>query len=122
VKEAKPIYCEGCGYAHGVKLCKRCTAEKEAREILAQLGAAGVIKRGELEAENQNLRVALEKIQSWCNAYPLKVFPEPDFKAVHKALKDAGLSLDAVSASNMRHVLDGIRGMVKDALKKQGGK
>jgi hypothetical protein len=48
---------------------------------------------------------ALTQIIRWSEAYPLDVFPEPDFKAVNLALKAAGLSLDQVSASNMRHVI-----------------
>lgn len=60
--------------------------------------------------------VALEKfdkISSWAEAYPLEVFPEPDFKAVRAALESAGLSLDQVSAANMRHVITGVRKIVE---------
>lgn len=64
----------------------------------------------------EKLVEALGKIEAWCNSYPLSVFPEPNFKDVRKALDDAGLSLDAVSASNMRHVVDGIRSLVNAAL------
>lgn len=48
---------------------------------------------------------ALEQIETWSQAYPLAVFPEPDWKRVHEVLKAAGLRLDQVSASNMRHVI-----------------
>jgi len=54
----------------------------------------------------------LQQIKNWCEAYPLDVFPEPDFKKVHKILRENGLSLDAVSASNMRHVLRGIQKII----------
>jgi len=32
-------------------------------------------------------------------------------------LKASGMTLDAISADNMRHVLDGIKGIVSEALK-----
>lgn len=58
----------------------------------------------------------LRKIKQWCEAYPLDVFPEPDFKKAAAVLKDAGMTIDAISASNMRHVLNGIVGHVDAAL------
>ena len=70
-----------------------------------------------LQAENKKLREALVKIDIWAKAYPLKAFPEPDLKKVAKVLKDAGLSLDAVSASNMRHVINGVKDITEQALK-----
>jgi hypothetical protein len=48
------------------------------------------------------------RIRDWCGAYPLDVFPEPDFKLARKGLKSVGITMDQVSASNMRHVLNGI--------------
>ena len=56
----------------------------------------------------------LDIIRAWCDAYPLSMFPEPDFKEVHAALKEKGISLDAVSASNMRHVLNGVRKIIDE--------
>lgn len=69
------------------------------------------------ETENKQLRAALERIQTWAKAYPLKIFPEPDLKKVAKALKDNGLTIDAVAASNMRYVLKGVSDIVDEALK-----
>ncbi len=69
------------------------------------------------EAKNEKLKEALERIQNWRNAYPLDVFPKPDLKKARKVLKDAGMTLDAISADNMRHVLDGIKDIVDSALK-----
>jgi hypothetical protein len=57
-------------------------------------------------------REKLQRIREWCDAYPLKVFPEPDFEKVRWVLHSNDLSLDAISASNMRHVLDGIRKII----------
>ena len=75
-----------------------------------------------LTAERDRYKDALQKIQYWASAYPLDVFPEPDFKKVHEVLKVAGISLDAVSASNMRHVINGVKDIIEQALKEQDGK
>lgn len=61
-----------------------------------------------LRAEVERLRAALERISKWVDAHPLDVFPEPDLAKVNEVLKEAGLSLGAVSASNMRHVISGV--------------
>jgi len=67
--------------------------------------------------ELERTKEALQRIDNWAKAYPLRVFPEPDFKKVAEVLKAAGLSLDAVSASNMRHVIKGIKDIAEQALK-----
>lgn len=59
----------------------------------------------------------LERLHSWANAYPVRVFPEPDFGRAQELLQAGGMSLDAISASNMRHVLDGVRELVAEGLK-----
>jgi hypothetical protein len=69
-----------------------------------------------LEADNERMNDALQQIATWQKAYPCDIFPEPDFKRAHEALLSAGLSLDAISASNMRHVLNGIKEIVKAGL------
>ena len=66
----------------------------------------------ELEAENDELKAKLNHIETWCNAYPLKVFPEPDMEAAADALRVYGMTLDSISASNMRHVLNGVRKII----------
>ena len=63
---------------------------------------------GELEL----LKDKLQKIKNWIDAYPIKIFPEPDFKKAPKVLKENGMTLDSVSASNMRHVLSGIKDII----------
>lgn len=62
----------------------------------------------------EELEEKLERIKTWCNAYPVDIFPEPDFKLVQKALKEHGITLDAVCASNFRFVLKGIKDIVDD--------
>jgi hypothetical protein len=61
-------------------------------------------------------RTALERIIQWSEAYPLDVFPEPDLKKVREVLSAAGLSLDQVSASNMRHVITRVAEIARTAL------
>jgi hypothetical protein len=70
----------------------------------------------EVDARIEMLESALQRIVQWSEAYPLDVFPEPDFKAVQVALLNAGLSLDCVSASNMRHVITGVGKIAKEVL------
>jgi hypothetical protein len=54
----------------------------------------------------------INKLRDWIDAYPLSVFPEPDFKKAARVLKDNGITLDAISASNMRHVLAGVNKII----------
>ena len=65
-----------------------------------------------LATTNSTGEYKLRKIKDWVGAYPLEVFPEPDFKKVAKVLKENGMSIDCVSASNMRHVLNGIKDII----------
>ena len=59
-----------------------------------------------------------ERIQQWADAYPESVFPplsSDDWDAARKALLAVGLSLDRVSAANMKHVATGINAMLATA-------
>ena len=58
----------------------------------------------------------LERIVDWSKAYPLGVFPEPDLKKAHEILKANGMTLDAISASAMRHVVTVTGKMAADAI------
>lgn len=74
----------------------------------------------ELHVENERFRDALWQISQWSRAYPLKVFPEPDFAIAAAVLAaDGRVSLDAISASNMRHVVEGVGKIASDALGKE---
>jgi hypothetical protein len=59
---------------------------------------------------------ALEHIKQWSEAYPLAVFQEPDFAKAREVLEANGMTLDAISASNMRHVLSRIGPLVSHVL------
>ena len=66
----------------------------------------------------EDLIEALQRIVQWADAYPLSVFPEPDFKWAAIVLEGAGLSLDEISASAMRHVVEGVGNIAKSAMRK----
>lgn len=63
--------------------------------------------------ELEELKEKMHKIKIWIDAYPLNVFPEPDFEKAHEVLQQHGISLDAISASNMRYVPNGIKDIIK---------
>ena len=56
-------------------------------------------------------------IKGWCEAYPIAAFPEPDFKKAHEVLKANGMTLDAISASNMKHVITQVQKMIDAAIR-----
>lgn len=66
----------------------------------------------QLENENDRLKDCLYHIKKWTQAYPLDVFPEPDFKKANEVLKQNGMGITSISASNMRHVLRGIEKII----------
>src|SRR5690349_10737636 len=68
-------------------------------------------------AEIERLKEALTEIDNWSRSYPLKAFPEPDFAKVRELLEAGGITLDAVSASNMRHVVEGVGKIASQALR-----
>ena len=82
-----------------------------------------IIKNIELvaraERAENNLEIAmtaLHEIQNWADAYPLEVFPEPNFAEVKRLLEAGGISVGSVSASNMRHVINGVKNIILEAL------
>jgi hypothetical protein len=44
------------------------------------------------------------------------MFPEPDLKKAAEVLKANGMTLDAISASCMRHVVEGVGKIAREAL------
>lgn len=68
-------------------------------------------------ARIDRMESALEQIQAWASAYPIGMFPEPDWAASAKVLNDAGLSLDAISAANMRHVITRVQEIADNAMR-----
>jgi DNA repair exonuclease SbcCD ATPase subunit len=68
----------------------------------------------ELYEQAETLQERLDQIRTWCDAYPLDIFPEPDLKEARRLLETGGMTLDAVSAQAMRHVLNGIRIIIEE--------
>jgi hypothetical protein len=71
-----------------------------------------------LRAERDELLAALQVIADWARAYPLEVFPEPDFIKAAELLKVGGITLDAISASCMRHVVTEVAKIAERAIAK----
>jgi hypothetical protein len=77
---------------------------------------AYLIRIEQQEDRIEQLEAALYRIKQWADAYPLEVFPEPDMVQAAIALKTFGITLDAVSASAMRHVVQGVGRIARLAL------
>ena len=70
--------------------------------------------------EREHYDALFEQIKGWCEAYPISVFPEPDFGRAHDVLKANGMTLDAISASNMKHVITQVQKMIDAAIRNRG--
>jgi hypothetical protein len=54
------------------------------------------------------------QLKHWVSVYPLEVFPEPDMDRARKLLEAGGMTLDAISASNVRATLTLVLAMCAD--------
>ena len=70
--------------------------------------------------EREHYDDLFQQIKGWCDAYPIAVFPEPDFGKAHEVLKANGMTLDAISASNMKHVITQVQKMIDAAIRARG--
>lgn len=70
--------------------------------------------------EREHYDNLFEQIKGWCEAYPISVFPEPDFGKAHEVLKANGMTLDAISASNMKHVITQVQKIIAAAIRARG--
>ena len=70
--------------------------------------------------EREHYDDLFEQIKGWCEAYPISVFPEPDFGKAREVLKANGMTLDAISASNMKHVITQVQKMIDAAIRARG--
>lgn len=59
---------------------------------------------------------ATDEISQWERAYPLSAFPEPDLKRAAEVLKANGMTLDSISASNMRHVVSRLAPLIRELI------
>jgi len=71
------------------------------------------------EEEAEKLREALWKIAQWARAYPVSMFSEPDLRRAAELLKAGGITLDAVSGTVARHVVEGIGKIANEALEER---
>ena len=79
---------------------------------------------GTREDRVEKLEDALRDIDKWSQAYPLKVFPEADdayLAKAHAALQQHGMGIDRISASAMRHVVEGVGKIARRALATETG-
>jgi len=70
-----------------------------------------------LENKLDQIEIITHRLVSWCTAYPSEIFIEitpPDWKRANDVLETAGISMTAMNASNMRHVINGVRGIAID--------
>jgi hypothetical protein len=67
----------------------------------------------------EHLEEALQRIAQWADAYPLDIFHEPtkdEWRKAHELLTANGMTMDAFASSCMRHVIDGVGKIAKEAL------
>jgi hypothetical protein len=77
----------------------------------------GVMRGSVVDDDEQDRLIhALEQIEAWADAYPLDIFPEPDLARARELLAAGGITLDAVSASIARHVVNGVGKIARGAL------
>jgi len=103
---------------------ERAEAERdELREFRAtwvknKVESATADLRERLERQND----AIDETRQWAKAYPVEIFHEPtkdELKRAHEVLKANGMGLDAISASNMRHVITQVVKILDAALAPQ---
>lgn len=88
------------------KECQACIERCDMNEVIE---AWNMRTYEELEDRDKKLN----RILTWCDAYPLDIFPEPDFDYARELLEAGGIKIDAISASNMRHVLNRIKRIIE---------
>lgn len=84
--------------------------------LRAQIEEHNTAELTRLRSDLEKAIEALEHVKQWSEAYPLAVFQEPDFAKAREVLEANGMTLDAISASNMRHVLSSIGPLVSHVL------
>lgn len=91
----------------------------DGRQHNVEAAIAAAIDRA-VAADGEKMRSALERIGAWADAYQVEVFPEPlrlEWQRANEVLAQAGLSMTRMSASNLRHVISGVRKLVDEGLK-----
>jgi hypothetical protein len=73
----------------------------------------------ELRDRVDQLEETLQKIVQWADAYPLDIFPKPDYARARALLEAGGMTLDAISADCMWHVVEGVGKIAREALERR---
>lgn len=89
---------------------------REALHVSKRQSEAIAAELAEARKQVETYGDALEELKQWADAYPTKVFPEPDLARASAILSRGGMSLDVISASNMRHVLTRVAQIARAAL------
>jgi hypothetical protein len=93
-----------------------CDALRDARHTDSQRMVVMADNYERLDDRLSVLTEALQRIAQWADAYPLDVFPEPDLKKARELLEAGGITLDSISAHCMRHVVEGVGKIAREAL------
>lgn len=122
-----------CPFCKGYVDWNSCQFSSKGKTIFAKCTQCGTLFRvlehifqrrpleDALRAQRDELLETLGQIEAWSRAYPLDIFPEPDMKKVRALLEAGGITLDAVSAYAMRHVVETVADMARVAIEKAGG-
>lgn len=105
-----------------IEMCGKvgCNRHFAKRHIVFLEAFAKLVEERTAAKEREHYDDLFADIKGWCEAYPIAVFPEPDFKKAHEVLKANGMTLDAISASNMKHVITQVQNMIDAAIRARG--
>jgi hypothetical protein len=71
------------------------------------------------DERTERMEAALQRILQWSQAYPIENFPKPDkayWAKAREVLAAHGMTLDRISADNMRHVITQVGKIAEEAL------
>jgi hypothetical protein len=69
-----------------------------------------------MSEREQLFEEALRRLLLWSNVYSRDVFPEPDWEKAEELLKAGGISLDVIRLHCMRHVMERVGQIAREAL------
>jgi hypothetical protein len=117
--EVKPTADHLRGYYEGRKDAADALA-RFAESISERAVERATTPGGDLLEQADTYRQALEEIAAAPDAYSESIFREPDWQKAHDLLAAGGMTLDAISASNMRFVAERLAAAAEAALKPAG--
>jgi len=59
---------------------------------------------------------ALQRLLHWSEVYSRNVFPEPDWEQAGELLKAGGISIDVIRLYCMRHVMERVGQIAREAI------